>query len=158
MNKMEITSIGEIKPAEDGFAITLKKEYRDGLTNLDGYSHINILWWADQVDNPEFRKITVADKPYTNGPDKVGIFATRSPLRPNPIGVTTVAVLKIDHEKGIVYTPYIDAEPGTPLLDIKPYHGSADVVKNTSVPEWCSHWPASIEDSVEFDWDSEFNF
>ncbi len=158
MKNMKVVSIGEIQSAQNGFIIKLKKEYKKGLTGLEGYSHINVVWWADQLDDPEIREAVTTEKPYKNGPDILGIFATRSPARPNPIAVTSIYIIKIDHDKGVVYTPYIDAEPGTPVLDIKPYAPSADIVKNISVPEWCSHWPASIEESAKFNWEAEFNF
>jgi tRNA-Thr(GGU) m(6)t(6)A37 methyltransferase TsaA len=158
MKNIKISVIGKVQDTDNGFVIKLNEKFRNGLTGLDGYSHLNIIWWADQVDNPEYRKIIVTEKPYKKGPDKLGIFATRSPVRPNPIATTAVFVTKIDHKKGIVLTPFIDAEPGTPVLDIKPYLPAADIVKNFKVPEWSSHWPLNIEESAEFDWESEFNF
>ena len=158
MDNVKISIIGEIQSSENSFEIILKSEYKDALTGLDGFSHLHILWWADQVDAPEYRKITVTDKPYKQGPDIMGLFATRSPLRPNPVAVTVVYITDIDYEKGILYTPYIDAEPGTPVLDIKPYIPCADIVRDFTVPEWCSRWPENIEDSADFDWGSVFNF
>jgi tRNA-Thr(GGU) m(6)t(6)A37 methyltransferase TsaA len=158
MSEIKIKAIGEVQQSEDGFVIKLKNEYKEGLAGLDGYSHLDIVWWADQTDDPEFRNRLIVDKPYKKGPARVGIFSTRSQIRPNPIALTPVYVIKIDHEQGTVYIPYIDAEPGTPVLDIKPYLPSTDIVKNVSVPEWCSHWPSSIEDSASFDWEKEFNF
>ena len=86
----------------------------------------------------------------------MGVFATRSPLRLNPIALTTVSILKIDHDRGIIHIPYIDAENGTPIIDLKSYHPSIDRIKDVSVPEWCSHWPKWYEDSADFDWESEF--
>jgi tRNA (Thr-GGU) A37 N-methylase len=53
-------------------------------------------------------------QPYRHSPATLGIFATRSPLRPNPVSMTTVAILKIEPEKGLIHLPYIDAEAGTP--------------------------------------------
>jgi tRNA-Thr(GGU) m(6)t(6)A37 methyltransferase TsaA len=158
MKEMKLLAIGKVEPTEDGFAIRLTDKYKDALTGLDGFSHLHVLWWADQVDSPENREITVVDKPYKQGPDKLGIYATRSPLRPNPIADTVIYVTRIDHEKGVVYTPYIDAEPGTPVLDIKIYLPSCDIVKDFSVPEWAERFPASLEESAEFDWGSVFNF
>ena len=127
------------------------------MTNINGFSHLDIVWWGSLYDNQEARKILITEKPYKKGPDKLGIFATRSPVRPNPILITTIYVTKIDFEKGIIYTPYIDAEPGTPVLDIKPYHKSSRI-KNLNVPDWCKHWPEWYEDSANFDWENEFNF
>ena len=107
------------------------------------------------VDNEEMRQYMVAPKPYKKGPEEVGLFATRSPVRPNPLGMTTVPVLDIDRKNGLVKIAFIDAENGTPIVDIKPYHG-IDRVRDVHVPEWCSHWPEWYEDSAEFDWAEEF--
>lgn len=158
MNRIDVHVIGEVESAADGFAIRLKDAYKDALTGIDGFSHLNIIWWADQVDSAEHRKITIVDKPYKQGPDKVGIFVTRSPLRPNPIAVTVIRVSGVDMQKGVIYTPYIDAEPGTPVLDVKMYLPCCEIVKNYSVPEWCRQFPASIEESADFDWGKVFNF
>jgi len=158
MEEMKLKAIGKVEPAEDGFAIKLNEEYRDALMGLTGFSHLHILWWADQVDSPQDRAVTVIDKPYKQGPDKLGIYATRSPIRPNPIADTVVYVTRIDHENGVIYTPYIDAEPDTPVLDIKIYLPCCDIVKNYSVPAWAEVFPDSLEDSAEFDWESVFNF
>ncbi len=96
-------------------------------------------------------------KPYKKGPENVGIFATRSPIRPNPILLSTIEVSNIDFLQGHIYTPYIDAENGSIVLDIKPYNMS-ERVKNCTVPDWCKHWPQWYEDSALFDWNNEFNF
>ena len=88
----------------------------------------------------------------------MGIFATRSPVRPNPIALSTVEVTHINYEQGIIHIPYIDADHNTPVLDIKPYTPSLDRVENPRVPEWCSHWPKSLEESEQFPWEEEFNF
>jgi len=88
----------------------------------------------------------------------MGVFATRTPMRPNPIGLTTVYVLSIDEEKGLIEVPFLDADNNTPMLDIKPYTPSFDRIENPEVPDWCSHWPKSSEDSGDFNWENEFNF
>jgi tRNA (Thr-GGU) A37 N-methylase len=62
----------------------------------------------------------------------------------------------VDLENGLVIVPWIDAEDGTPILDIKPYHPSSDRVRDVRMPEWCAHWPQSLEDSAAFDWEAEF--
>ncbi|MBI9102283.1 MAG: SAM-dependent methyltransferase [Spirochaetales bacterium] len=158
MNEFKLKQIGVVERGEDGFMIKLDKEYHEGLTGIEGFSWLNILWWANQFDDSEFRKVLTTPKPYKKGPDKIGIFATRSPVRPNPIAVTPVYISRIDIEAGILYTPYIDAEEGTPVLDIKPYHGSSDRVDSWQVPSWCRHWPETVEDSASFNWGNEFNF
>lgn len=158
MNNFTVSAIGEVDVCDEGFIIRLMPGLKDGLAGLEGFSHINVLWWASLCDDPGQRKIILLDKPYKKGPEKIGVFATRSPARPNPIAITAVSVIRIDREAGIIYTPYIDAEPGTPVLDIKPYSPCSDITMRSRVPGWCSHWPASIEESGDFDWGGEFNF
>jgi len=152
-----IKPIGIVQATDNSFVIKLNNELIPALTNLDGFSHLYILWWGQLFDQSEYRQIVITDTPYKAGPNKIGIFATRSPIRPNPVLLTIIYVNKIDYEKGAIYTPYIDAEDGTPILDIKPYHAN-DRVKEINVPDWCSHWPKWYEDSATFNWQNEFNF
>ncbi len=154
---MQIKQIGVIKTLGHTYSIVLDKDYIPALISIDGFSHLLIIWWGHLYESPEYRTNLIGDKPYTKGPEKIGVFATRSPVRPNPILITTIIVQDIDHEKGIIYTPYIDAENESPVLDIKPYHQS-ERVKACNVPEWCKHWPEWHEDSAAFDWENEFNF
>jgi tRNA-Thr(GGU) m(6)t(6)A37 methyltransferase TsaA len=123
---------------------------------VQGFSHVNVLWWAHFVDEPHLREIVDCDQPYQKAPPRLGLFATRSPVRPNPIGLTVAQVLHIDQESGRVHIAYIDAEDGTPVLDIKPYVPSTDRVQNVGTPVWCEHWPQWYEESGEFDWEAEF--
>ena len=96
-------------------------------------------------------------KPYTNGPDELGVFALRSPERPNPIGVSNAQITYIDKTNGTIGLTYVDANDGSAVLDIKPYTPSIDRVENPITPNWCSHWPKSFEESGKFDWAKEFN-
>lgn len=151
-----VKPIGYVVVDASGFSIEIEETYRPALSGLDGFSHLNILWWCHLLDEPEWRDIVVTDKPYKAGPEQVGIFATRSPARPNPIALTPVAVTGIDDERGTIGIAYIDAEPGSPVLDIKPYLPAIDRVHDTSSPQWCSDWPECYEDSAAFDWGAVF--
>lgn len=148
--------IGTIKAGEEGFQILIEPAFRPALKELDGFSYINVLFWCDQVDDAQSRSFVQCDKPYAKAPDKVGIFATRSPARPNPIALTAVAAMHIDHQQGVIHIPFIDAEDGTPVIDIKPYLPALDRVKDVAVPAWCQHWPKWYEESAKFDWAAEF--
>ncbi len=97
-------------------------------------------------------------KPYRSAPDTLGTFATRSPARPNPIGITCARVTYIDAQRGVIGLAYVDADDASPLLDIKPYTPSLDRVERPQVPRWCAHWPACVERSGDFDWAGEFLF
>lgn len=154
-NTFELETIGYVRRDEEGFYLELDERYEDCLIGIEGFTYINVLWWAHMLDTKEYRAITTSEKPYKKAPEKLGIFATRSPVRPNPIALTPVAVLGIYNNR-IIRIPYIDAEEGTPILDIKPYQPTIDRVKDVSVPNWCAHWPKWYEDSATFDWDSEF--
>jgi len=152
----KLSPVGQVESGPQGFALRIAPKYRAALQGLDEFSHIHVLWWSHYLDSSEHRNIMESEQPYKNGPARLGIFATRSPLRPNPICVSTVSVLRVDVEDGLVIVPWIDAEDGTPILDIKPYHPSGDRVRDVRMPEWCSHWPQWLEDSAEFDWEAEF--
>ena len=155
---MKLQEIGHAECENGDFKVVLNTQYKAALKGLEGFSHVQVIWWFSGCDNSEDRSILTIEKPYTKGPATLGTFATRSPERPNPIACSVCEVRSIDMEKGIVTLAYFDAFTGTPILDIKPYQPSIDKVENASVPSWCSHWPKSYETSGDFDWEKEFNF
>lgn len=158
MAEMKVNPIGVIRNIEEGCCIKIQEKFVPALLALEGFSHIHVIWWFSGFDDELSRSLLQAQKPYKHGPDAMGIFATRSPLRPNPIALTTSEVIDIDHENGIIRIAYTDADDHTPVLDIKPYTPSLDRPDRPSVPGWCRHWPDSIESSAFFDWEEEFNF
>jgi len=158
MQNFQVSPIGKINVNKKGMFIELEPRYIPALQALDGFSHLSVIWWFSDFDSEEARNILEVPQPYKNGPAVMGIFATRSPVRPNPIALTAVQVIQIDHEKGIIQIAWIDANDGTPIIDIKPYTPSSDRIETPGVPEWCSHWPKSLEQSENFDWENEFNF
>lgn len=93
--------------------VQIKNEYKEGLKDLEGFSHI-ILIYHLHLSKGHLLKV----KPFLDT-EKRGIFATRAPKRPNPIGMSVVRLEKIKDDK--VYISDIDVLDGTPLLDIKPY-------------------------------------
>ena len=158
MNEMRIFSIGKVVNKKEKVYIELDPKYLKGIKGLEGYSHIQVLWWADKCDNEISRSNLIVKKPYKKGPDEIGIFATRSPERPNPIAVSNVDIAYVDIEKGIIGLYYIDAFDGTQIIDLKPYIPSVDKIENPKTPDWCRHWPKSYEESGNFNWENEFNF
>lgn len=158
MENYYVKPIGTIHVQGEDMFIEMEEAYREGLEGLDGFSHIDVFWWFSEFDNEAARKVVAGTQPYKHTPEVMGVFATRSPIRPNPIALTPVSVLEIDYQKGIIKIPYIDANDGTPVLDIKPYTPSLDRVENPKVPSWCDHWPKSVEESGNFNWEDEFNF
>lgn len=156
--EFSLHAIGKISTNRGQPCLRIDCAYRGALQGLEGFSHIQVLWWFDGCDTAAERAKTGETKPYVHGPDRVGVFATRSPSRPNPLALSCAEVTGIDAENGIVGLAYLDANEGSPLLDIKPYTPSLDRVENPRVPQWCAHWPMSCETSGDFDWAGEFNF
>jgi tRNA-Thr(GGU) m(6)t(6)A37 methyltransferase TsaA len=151
-----LSPLGYVRSGEEGFILEIKPEFRDALTGLQGFSHINVIWWSHFLDTPQNRKMLTCEKPYVKAPDCLGIFATRSPQRPNPICMTVAHVIHVQESAGRIVVTYLDAEDGTPILDIKPYLPCTDRVRDVSTPQWNAHWPDCYEDSARFDWGSEF--
>ena len=138
-----IRPIGVIRAGSEGFRLELEPEYCPALEGLEGYSHLQVLWWFE---------------PYTNAPDRLGTFATRAPERPNPLALSCAGILGLDRKRGVVALDYLDAEDSSPVLDLKPYVPSLDRVERPAVPDWCAHWPKCVEKSGDFDWAREFLF
>lgn len=158
MKNLQVNPIGKIMNGEDGTYIEVLSQYIPALQALEGFSHLQMIWWFSDFDTPEARQVIEAPQPYKNAPEVMGIFATRSPVRPNPLALSTVEVIHIDYEKGLIELTYTDANDQTPVLDLKPYTPSIDRVENPRVPAWCSHWPKNVETSGDFSWEEEFNF
>src|SRR4030088_2766925 len=91
-------------------------EFELGLTDIEGFSHLFVIWEFDQSRNFDlFGTPPFDDRPH-------GVFATRSPRRPNPIGLTTVELRRRDGTE--LHVRGVDMLNGTPVLDIKPYLSS----------------------------------
>lgn len=94
--------------------------FRPGLTGIDRYSHLVLLYWLDRS-----RRDLVIQKPrHADAPR--GVFALRSPVRPNPIGLAVVRLLSVEVDAGMLEIDAIDCIDGTPVVDIKPYLPSTD--------------------------------
>jgi tRNA (adenine37-N6)-methyltransferase len=91
-------------------------EYAAGLTDVEGLSHLFVIWEFDRSEGFDL----VGTPPCDNRPH--GVFATRSPRRPNPIGLTVVELLR--REGSDLHVRGVDMLDGTPILDIKPYLSS----------------------------------
>ena len=99
--------------------LELLPDYEQGLTDIDGFSHVFVLWVFDRVDGFEL----LCTPPTDTRPH--GVFATRSPRRPNPIGLTVVRLL--GREGTRLRVAGVDMLDGTPILDIKPYLSSIPI-------------------------------
>ncbi len=109
--------------------VVLDPAWRPGLTGLKGYSHIALITWLDRS-----QRNLIIQKP-VHAPETRGVFALRSPVRPNPIGLHVVRLLSVDIDAGRLELEAIDVLDGTPVIDIKPYFASVDAVPDATRPE-----------------------
>ena len=99
--------------------LDIQPEFERGLTDIDGFSHLYVIWVFDRSEGFELLGVPPTDdRPH-------GVFATRSPKRPNPIGLSVVELLRRDGCR--LYVRGIDMLDDTPILDIKPYLSSVPV-------------------------------
>lgn len=93
-------------------SIDLEPQYAEGLQDLDGFSHLLLIYHFHRSEGYELVVTPFLDQ------QAHGVFATRAPRRPNPIGLSTVRLLKVEATR--LYIENVDMLDGTPLLDIKP--------------------------------------
>ena len=104
--------------------IVFEPEYRqvEALRGLEGFSHIWLLWDFSEAHREDWSP--TVRPPRLGGNKRMGVFATRSPFRPNPIGLSSVRITRIDLHTAdgpVIYVAGADLMNGTPILDIKPY-------------------------------------
>lgn len=111
--------------AAEGYSgcIELNPNLVEGLTDLEGFSHLTLLYHFHNINGYELMV-----KPFMDN-QKHGIFATRSPKRPNAIGISTVKLVKVEGNR--IYIDNVDMLDGTPLIDIKPFFEGFDNRTNT---------------------------
>jgi tRNA-Thr(GGU) m(6)t(6)A37 methyltransferase TsaA len=128
--------IGCVRKAKGKTEIVLDKQYQPGLLGLDGFSHIYVYWWFDRNDTPENRAtLQIHPSPPGNMAHPLtGVFATRSPFRPNLIGMTLCKIVSV--KDTVIEVDGIDAFADTPVLDIKPHVPRFDAAPNATIPWW----------------------
>jgi len=118
----------QLDPAPECLAV-VDPAFQPGLASIEGFSHLLLLYWL----GPQPDALTIT--PPFDGVER-GVFATRAPVRPNPIGMSVVALAGLAGP-GLLRVRYLDCRNGTPLLDIKPYLPSTD-----SEPDAAMGWLA----------------
>lgn len=138
--KGELRFIGVVEKTEEQEAkVRIFPEFCTGLKGLENFSHLIILYWIHLRDIEEDRQ-TLLVFPRRHAVNvETGVFACRSPSRPNPIGLCVVELLKV--EKCLLTVKNLDALEGSPIIDIKPYIPRADSIPNARVPKWTRHGP-----------------
>jgi len=112
--------------------LVINKELTTALDGVDGFSHLFVLFWLHKTSDEQRKLLKVHPRRRKDLP-LLGIFATRTMTRPNPVGLTLVELVKV--EGNVLTVRGLDAFDGTPVLDIKPFD-SWDIEENAKVPEW----------------------
>ena len=103
--------------------------FRPGLAGLAGASHVVLLTWLDRAPR---NLIVQAPR---HAPKPLGVFALRSPARPNPVGLHVARLLSLNEHSGRLELDAIDVLDGTPVIDIKPYFPSIDAFPDAALPD-----------------------
>ncbi|HOJ33902.1 MAG TPA: tRNA (N6-threonylcarbamoyladenosine(37)-N6)-methyltransferase TrmO [Candidatus Hydrogenedentes bacterium] len=110
-------------------------EFEDGLKDIEGFSHIYLIYHLHRAEPPR-----LIVKPFLQDVER-GIFATRAPCRPNPIGLSIVHLVR--REGGVLHVRGVDILDGTPLLDIKPYTTRFDCIQTLR-----NGWQDDVDDAT----------
>lgn len=110
-------------------SLLIDEPYRPGLAGLERVTHIHVLTWMHHAP-----RNLIVQKP-RHATEAKGVFALRSPARPNPVGLHSAGLLSFDIETGRIELDAIDALDGTPIIDIKPYFPSVDVLADALMPD-----------------------
>jgi tRNA-Thr(GGU) m(6)t(6)A37 methyltransferase TsaA len=122
----------EVKDKSRTSQIVIRRELIEALDGITGFSHLFVLFWLSQISNKQRRTMKVHPRGRKDMP-LLGVFATRTNLRPNPIGLTLVELIKA--EGNVLTVRGLDAFDGTPVLDVKPFD-LWDIGKNARMPDW----------------------
>lgn len=130
---VETDAVGEeVRDRSRTSKIIVNGEIVEALDGLSSYSHLFVLFWLNQIKDDERKTLKVHPRGKKDLPLS-GVFAVRTMLRPNPIGLTIVEI--VDVQSNVLTIRGLDAYNGTPVLDIKPYD-PWDVIENPKVPSW----------------------
>ena len=122
----------EVKDKTRISQIVLKPELIKALDGIQEFSHLFVLFYLNQVTSEQRKTLKVHPRGRTDL-SLTGVFAVRTMLRPNPIGLTLVELVKVDGN--VLTVKGLDAYDGTPVLDLKPYD-FWDMAENARVPSW----------------------
>ena len=127
-------SIGRIVNRQETCRIEVDEKYKDALLGLEHFSHIDVFYWFHENDNTTGRGILRVHPRGESANPLSGVFATRSPRRPNPIAVTRCRIESVSGNT--IAIDAIDARDQSPLIDIKAHIPPRDEAANIRVPDW----------------------
>lgn len=133
-----VSPCGKIKVQDGKTYLVLQKE-----VPVDVGDYIRIIWWFHRFDRSIYRTHYTCNPPYENAP-MTGVFASRSPVRPNPIAITTAQVISVEPSFHRIQITEVDAFDGTYVLGVLSYCSHIEAVEDVRVPDWLKHWPVCV--------------
>ncbi len=129
-----LNPVGVVKKQGKLAWLEIFPEYAQALTGLQEFSHLWVFYWFHGNDNPEERRTLQVHPRRDPANPLTGVFACRAPVRPNLIGFTACRIIKV--EGNVVEVADLDAQDGSPILDLKPYIPGGDAIPEAVTPEW----------------------
>jgi tRNA-Thr(GGU) m(6)t(6)A37 methyltransferase TsaA len=133
---LRLQPIGVIEASGGAAALKVFPAYREGLDGVQGFSHIWVLYWFHENDHSEGRSVLKVHPRKDPANPLTGVFGTRSPMRPNLVALSLCKIREIRPEEGTIFVESLDAKPGSPLIDIKPYLPHGDRPARFRLPAW----------------------
>ncbi len=133
-DSFQIFPVGAVSKKEEATWIEIFEPYNDALLGLEGFSHIQVLFWFHENDTADRRKTLRVHPRKDKKIPLTGVFATHSPLRPNLIGLTICKIKSIQGRR--IEIEDIDALDGTPVIDVKCYIPGSASGSDVRVPSW----------------------
>lgn len=119
--------------------IVVNDEWCDALDGLEQFSHIWVIFYFDRMSVPDSLRVRPMQRDAEpRSVPLVGLFATRTPARPNPIGIRAAQLIGV--RGNVLRVRGLDALDGSPVLDLKPYLARGDAIENTRVGEWVKEY------------------
>jgi tRNA-Thr(GGU) m(6)t(6)A37 methyltransferase TsaA len=134
INPICMNPVGIVKKQGQRAWLEIYPEYAPALSGLQGFSHLWVFYWFHENDTPEQRRTLQVHPRRDPANPLTGVFACRSPERPNLIGFTACRIIKV--EGNVVEVADLDARDQTPILDLKPYIPQGDAIPEAVTPEW----------------------
>ena len=129
-----LNPVGVVKKQGQRAWLEISPEYTPALLGIQGFSHLWVFYWFHDNDTPERRQTLQVHPRRDPANPLTGVFACRAPERPNLIGFTACRIIKV--EGNVVEVADLDAQDGSPILDLKPYIPGGDAIPEALTPAW----------------------
>jgi tRNA (adenine37-N6)-methyltransferase len=137
--KIGIEPLGHVERRDGKIFVEVEPAYAAALDGIEGFSHIWVIYWFHGNDTPEKRRTLKVHPRRDPANPLTGVFATRSPARPNLVGLNACRLVR--REGNRLEVEGLDAWDASPVLDIKPYLPQLDSFPETTIPKWAQGMP-----------------